>query len=217
MHRFFASVATLVVIATGCSSASTLPTGGSSPSTTQAQPSIQRTPTLTATPAATAVATVASQQPSVGPTTSTTPSTAPTTASQPAGSALEDIWLLDQVKPEQIEATLRAAGLQKWVQPFRSNIGEENAFKLRIRGGQWSLYYSKDRGPFDNIDQGTYTIAGDTVAVRHTEGSDVFDWTATDDELKLTWASDTFPETAGIPEEVYGRAFYSSAPFERQP
>jgi hypothetical protein len=116
-------------------------------------------------------------------------------------------------------ARLRDAGLQKWIQPFRANadFADSNVFTLRIEDGKWTEDLSKDGGPDENIDFGPYEVTGDTVVVTHGNGTDTFRWSVDGNTLTLTFVESIgIPPYQGIPEEVFQRAFYTAAPFERQ-
>lgn len=141
-------------------------------------------------------------------------------ASAPAAtSPLEGVWHTGVVTPDDAQTTLQAAGLQQWIQPFLANSGfaASNVFTLRILGGRWVQYWSKDGGVDEDNDDGAYTISADTVTISHgPQGSDTYRWSVQGDTLTLTFQSDTFPPTNDIPEEVFQRAFYT-APFTRGP
>jgi len=159
---------------------------------------------------------------SVAPVVTEAPSTALSSApaSAPsAASALEGVWHTGVVTPDDAQATLQAAGLQQWTQPFLANSGfaDSNVFTLRILGGRWVQYWSKNGGTDEDNDDGAYSISADTVTISHGSlGSDTYRWSVQGDTLTLTFLSDTFAPTDGIPEEVFQRAFYS-APFTRGP
>jgi hypothetical protein len=114
-------------------------------------------------------------------------------------------------------AALSRAGLQKWIQPFRAgaDLGHSNAFLLIIGNGIWHEGLSKDGGPFTAIDDGTYRIAGDTVSYYPQGPSATYRWSVQGGTLRLTLLRDTNPGS-GIPDEVYQRANYTAAPFQRQ-
>jgi hypothetical protein len=116
-------------------------------------------------------------------------------------------------------ATLREAGLQKWIQPFRARAGiaDSNTFTLTVAGGIWSQDWSKDGGPVENNDYGPYRIVGDTVIVTHGAGTDTFHWSVSADTLTLEFVKAAgIPPTRGIPEEVFQRAFFTATPLHRR-
>ena len=128
------------------------------------------------------------------------------------------MWHTGVVSPDDARAVLQDAGLQEYIQPFFATWmpGQTNIFTLRISGGRWALYVSKDGGPAVEDDSGAYTITGGTVTIRHsTTGSDTHRWSVNGDMLRLTYASDTFGPVAGIPEEVFQRVLYMSSSWTR--
>jgi len=112
---------------------------------------------------------------------------------------------------------LSRAGLQKWIQPFRAraDLGHSNVFRLTIGNGIWHEGWSQDGGPFVDNDDGTYRIAGDTVSYYPQGPSATYRWSVQGGTLRLTLLRDT-GTYSGIPDEVYRRAFYTAAPFQRQ-
>lgn len=133
------------------------------------------------------------------------------------GSPLEGTWRTGNVTVADMTAVLSRAGLQKWIQPFRAEagLGHSNAFLLTIANGVWHEGWSQDGGPFVDNDEGAYRIAGDTVT-SHPQGPSVtYRWSIQGGTLRLTLLRDTGPD-AGIPDEVFQRAFYTAAPFQRQ-
>ena len=114
-------------------------------------------------------------------------------------------------------AALSRAGLQKWIQRFRAtaDLGHSNVFLLTLANGVWHEGWSQDGGPFVDNDDGTYRIAGDTVSYYPQEPSATYRWSVQGGTLRLTLLRDTNPGS-GIPDEVYQRANYTAAPFQRQ-
>ena len=116
-------------------------------------------------------------------------------------------------------AWLSRARLQKWIQPFRAKggLGHSNVFLLTIAGGNWHQGWSKDGGPFADNDDGTYRIVGDTVVITHrTPENTTYRWSVQGGTLRLTFVGDTVSPYNGIPDQVYQRAFYTAAPFQRR-
>ena len=135
----------------------------------------------------------------------------------PHGSPLEGTWRTGNVTEADMTAALRRAGLQKWIEPFRvqADLGHSNVFLLTLANGHWHEGWSQDGGPFVDNDDGTYQIAGDTV-IYHPQGpSPTYRWSIQGGTLRLTLLRDIGPGS-GIPDEVYQRAFYTAAPFQRQ-
>jgi len=114
-------------------------------------------------------------------------------------------------------AALSRAGLQKWIEPFRAgaDLGHSNVFLLTLANGHWHEGWSQDGGPFVDNDDGTYQIAGDTVIYHPQGNSPTYRWSIQGGTLRLTLLRDT-GTYSGIPDEVYQRAFYTAAPFQRQ-
>jgi hypothetical protein len=142
-----------------------------------------------------------------------------TSVSRGAG-ALEGTWQTGSVSIEQMVSTLRDAGLQEWIQPFRAKagMGESNVFRLLIADGSWREEYSRDGGPFQDFDDASYTISGDTVAL--TRGAGSYHWQVTADTLRLTFVPHSMQGSdpvTGISGEALQRAFYTAAPFHRRP
>jgi hypothetical protein len=135
----------------------------------------------------------------------------------PHHSPLEGTWRTGNVTVADITAALSRAGLQKWIQPFRAqaDLGHSNVFLLTLANGVWHQGWSQDGGPFVDNDDGTYRITGDTV-IYHPQGSSpTYRWSVQGGTLRLTLLRDT-GTYQGIPDEVYERAFYTAAPFQRQ-
>ena len=136
----------------------------------------------------------------------------------PNGSPLEGTWRTGNVTVADMTAALSRAGLQKWIQPFRAQAGlaHSNVFLLTLANGVWHEGWSQDGGPFIDNDDGTYQIAGDTVT-NHPQGpSPTYRWSIQGGTLRLTLLRDTGTGPGGVPDEVYQRALYTAAPFQRQ-
>ena len=135
----------------------------------------------------------------------------------PHHSPLEGTWRTGNVTAADMTTALRRAGLQKWIQPFRAgaDLGHSNVFLLTIGNGIWHEGWSQNGGPFVDNDDGTYRIAGDTVSYYPQGPSATYRWSIQGGTLRLTLLRDTDPGS-GIPDEVYQRAHYTAAPFQRQ-
>ena len=136
-----------------------------------------------------------------------------------SASALEGTWQTGDVSVDDMVSTLRGAGLQKWIQPFRarSGMGDSNVFRLTIADGSWREEYSRDGGPFQDFDDANYTVTGDTVALARGAGS--YRWHVAAGTLTLRFVAHSMSgsdEQSGIPGEVLQRAFYTAAPFQRR-
>jgi hypothetical protein len=147
---------------------------------------------------------------------------APTTATSHGSASprvLEGVWQTRPVSVDQMVATLRGAGLEQWIQPFRAKagMGESNVFRLTIEGGHWREEYSRDGGPFIDFDDASYRVQGDVVVLSRGAGS--YRWSVEGDALRLAFVDGSMtgddPQT-GIPGEAEQRAFYTSAPFHRR-
>ena len=153
------------------------------------------------------------------PVVSASPSAA---ASADEAAALEGTWRTGTVSEADIEATLRKAGLEEWIEPL-ANLpaadppAESNVFILRIDSGLWDLSWEPDGGVAQEIDYGaTYELDGDTVVVSHGEDYNTYRWSVDGDTLELEWLDTTYGGYQGIPEEVFQRAFYQTAEFDKQ-
>ena len=135
----------------------------------------------------------------------------------PKGSPLEGVWRTGNVTMADMTTALSRAGLQKWIQRFRAtaDLGHSNVFLLTLANGVWHEGWSQDGGPFVDNDDGTYRIAGDTVSYYPQGPSATYRWSVQGGTLRLTLLRDT-GTYSGIPDEVYQRAFYMAAPFQRQ-
>jgi hypothetical protein len=137
----------------------------------------------------------------------------------PVGSAIVGTWQTGSVSVDQMVSALRAAGLQKWVQPFRARggMGGSNVFRLTVADGYWHEEYSKDGAPFVDFDDATYQLRGGTVLLSQGAGS--YRWSVRGATLSLSFVpgsmSGSDPQS-GIPGEVLQRAFYTAVPFHRQ-
>jgi hypothetical protein len=155
----------------------------------------------------------------------TTAQMASPVGSTTTASELEGTWQTRPLTLDDAEATLRAAGLHEWLQPFRA-LGPDDesssVFVLTIRDGRWDLDEIRDGGHAVPIDWGhTYAIDGDIVTVNlGSVDDDAFNryrWDVEGDVLHLEWLESNVPPFEGLPEEVLQRALYTTAPFERQP
>lgn len=167
------------------------------------------------------------QTASTPPTPTTAAARTPESSAAPSaegGSPLEGSWRTEAVTLENMEETLRTAGLHEWLQPFRALPEDEiphgsNVFVLTIQDGRWDLDRIRDGGTAFPIDYGhAYEIDGDTVTVSLGDGAfNRYRWLVDGDVLRLEWIETNLGPYRGIPEEVMQRAIYMSAPFERHP
>jgi hypothetical protein len=139
----------------------------------------------------------------------------------PNASALEGTWRTGNVTVADMAAVLshrdcrsgssRSAPRAAWVIRTFSSPSAAN--------GIWHQGWSKDGGPFADNDDGSYRIFGDTVVITHGTGapeSTTYRWSVQGGTLRLTFVGDTLGPSNGIPDQVYQRAFYTAAPFQRQ-
>lgn len=159
-----------------------------------------------------AISSVPSVPPSAPP---SVPASAP--AATEGASELEGVWHTGVITPDDAIATLQAADLGQYAQGFLSfwKPGDENVFTLRISGGRWALYVSKDGGLAEEDDSGAYTIDGNTVTIRHDDGTDTHEWSVSGDTLTITYLSDTFSSPIPHGEEIYQRVLYMTSPWTR--
>lgn len=153
---------------------------------------------------------------SSGPPVDAAPSTAaPTASANP--SDLEGVWHTGVVTPDDAKVVLQAAGLGEHAEALFAfmEIGNENVFTLRVSGGIWALYWSKDGGPALETDSGAYTVDGDTVTIRHYEGTDTHRWSVRGETLTITYLSDTITGPVPRGEEAMQRVLYMSSPWTR--
>jgi hypothetical protein len=146
------------------------------------------------------------------------PSTS-TTSETPAASPLEGTWRTGPVSLRDAEATLRRQGLARWIEGFRANppFSGETVLVLSIEGGQWNLDgESEGKSPAPIDYDAAYEINGDTVTFHHSEGSNTHRWSIDGDTLRLQFVRGTLPLYKGVPDEVFQRALYMTAPFTRE-
>jgi hypothetical protein len=151
----------------------------------------------------------------------TSPATASTlTASTPtATSDLEGTWQAGPISLEDTADTIRRHGLGRYVKDYRANapFSGDTVLVLTIENGAWDLYGKSGGGQPEPIDyDADYEIDGDTVTFHHSDGSTTYNWEVDGDTLRLEYAESTMPRYDGIPDEVYQRALYMTAPFTRQ-
>ncbi len=145
------------------------------------------------------------------------PSAIGTASKSSDASQLEGVWHTGVVTPDDAVATLQAAGLGEYAQGFLNfwQPGAENVFTLRITDGRWAFYLSKDGGLAEEVDAGAYTIDGNTVTIRHNEGTDTHRWSVSGDTLTIEYVSDTIEAPVPRGEEILQRVLYMSSPWTR--
>ena len=134
------------------------------------------------------------------------------------GSALEGTWVTNPLSQRDFEKTLRQNGLAKWIGRMRTvyPVADDTVLVLEI-GDQWDLYQEVKGGPREEVDYNAdYSVENNKVDVVHSVGSNTFRWSVDGDVLTLVWLKTTIPSSEGVPEEVFQRALYMTAVFERQ-
>ena len=106
------------------------------------------------------------------PSASVVPSEVAPSGGASEASELEGVWHTGVLTPDDFVASLQAADLGEYAQGFLDfwKPGAENVFSLRISGGVWVFYRSRDGGVAEEEDSGSYTIDGNTVTIRHNRG-----------------------------------------------
>ena len=151
--------------------------------------------------------------------TSSVTSEVPATSEAPAASSLEGAWQAGPISPEESEATLRRHGLDQWITDYRANtpLPENTLLSLTIEDGEWDLYGESNGGQPEPIDyDAEYEIEGNKVVFVHSDGANTYRWKINNETLRLEFVGSTLPAYEGIPEEVFQRALYMTAPFTKQ-
>ena len=159
-------------------------------------------------------------QPAASPTEANigSSSTSATTAALP----IEGTWRTGPRSRQMVADALTAAGFQQWVTPFLAlpgtyGVSDNEAIVLRILNGYWTGYRAVAGGPPQVNDRQTTTVHGDTITIFPVTGgaTTTYQWSVVGDQLTLTFVSGTPAPFAGIPDEVFQRAFYTVVPFQR--
>ena len=143
----------------------------------------------------------------------------PSTSTAPATSPLEGVWQAGPISPEESEATLRRHGLDQWIKDYRANtpLSADTVLSLTIEDGEWDLYGESNGGQPEPIDyDAEYEIEGNKVVFLHSDGANTYRWKINNETLRLEFVGSTLPAYEGIPEEVFQRALYMTAPFTKQ-
>ncbi len=151
---------------------------------------------------------------------SSAPTSSAATSEHAATSDLEGTWQAGPMSLKDTEATIRRYGLGRYVEGYRENspfFGDDTVLTLTIENGAWNLYGKSGDGEPVPIDYNAeYEIEGDTVVFHHHDGSNFYRWQVDLDTLALHFVKSTLPGYRGIPDEVFQRALYMTAPFTRQ-
>ena len=142
------------------------------------------------------------------------PTSSAATSEASAESPLEGSWQADPISPEDMEATLRRHGLDRYVADFRKKSGfsGEIVLTLTLENGEWDLYGATDGGEPEPIDyDAEYEIDGDIVVFEHSDGENTHRWSVDGDLLTLEFVETTLTGYRGIPDEVFQRALYMTA------
>jgi len=144
--------------------------------------------------------------------TGATPATAVPAAGSPEGT-----WTTQPFGHDAIAGTLDAAGLGEHTEQFFTidETPDDLVIKLRLEAGAWTAYRSAGTDSTVSLhDRGTYATEGDTLLYRPFSGGlNTYRWSVAGDQLSLTFVSTTEPSYAGLPNEVFQRAFYTTVPF----
>jgi hypothetical protein len=146
----------------------------------------------------------------------------PATAPSPHDTtpAAQGAWQSPPLSLTAIQDTLRAGGLEHWFEQWLASSGfqQDTVINLYLDGGEWLAEKAAAGEPPVAIDRGTFTTEDD--GLRYTPssgGTNTFQWTITGDQLDLELVSSTEPAYLGVPGEVYQRAIYTVATFNRIP
>lgn len=156
------------------------------------------------------------------PVASGTPATsdAPTSTAleAPAASPLEGTWQAGPVSLADTEATVRRAGLGRWLDDYRHHAPfiRDTVLTLTIEDGAWDLFGQARGGQAEPIDfDAEYEVQADTVVFHHSDGSNTYRWEIDGDTLHLQFLESTLPGYRGVPEEVFQRALYTTQAFTK--
>lgn len=141
------------------------------------------------------------------------------TSEAPAGSELEGVWHTAPLSLEDTEATIRRHGLGRWVDDYRAHapFSDDTVLILTIENGTWDLYGASGSGEPLPIDyDAEYVIDGNLVVFEHSDGNTTHRWSVDGGTLTFAFVETTLGGYEGIPDEVFQRALYMSAPFTRQ-
>jgi hypothetical protein len=132
---------------------------------------------------------------------------------------LRGTWSTGRVTQQEMDDTLREAGLQQWIQPFRALHADSpwRSFTLALDDDRW-LGYWQTVGRSRELNDGPFPmrVEGDTLIYGPGNWSTTLRWTVVGSSLTLEFVETTGPGIEGIPEEAFVRAFYTTTPFERQ-
>ena len=144
-------------------------------------------------------------------------STTESSSGEPA--ELAGTWRTSPITVDEMTRTLREQGLGEWVARFEQNApisGPPTVLVLEIRDGGWDLYGRPRGGQREEIDyDAEYEVNGDIVVVSHEGDSNTYRWAVKGENLELTWLETTYGRNNGIPEQVFQRALYMTADFQR--
>lgn len=133
-------------------------------------------------------------------------------------SPVEGTWKTQPFGRSAIAATLMAAGLGQHVDQFfqTDRTPEDLVISIRIDASQFTAYRENGGGVPTVNDRGTYTLERGTLLYRPNSGGvNTYTWSVSGDQLKLTFVSTTEPDYEGLPNDVFQRAFYTTASFHR--
>lgn len=121
-----------------------------------------------------------------------------------------------------IEATLRKADLEKWIQPLRALPAsnppvDSNVFILEIHAGEWDLYWEPDGRAAEQLDfDASYEVDGGHSRGKPRRRFQRVPLVRGRRNAKAHMGRHDLWSHRGIPEEVFQTAFYMSGEFEKQ-
>ena len=126
---------------------------------------------------------------------------------------LDGTWRTDPITRTDIEANLRAAGLDEYAAAHAATYPRgEFRLTLRVSAGHITVDVGAQRAR-----QREFLIEADSrVRFRPGSagfGSTIYDWQVEDGNLTLSLVRSTLSEYDGFPGEVHERALYTTAPF----
>jgi hypothetical protein len=148
-----------------------------------------------------------------------TPADTPEVDDPETKSPLMGTWRTKAMSPSDLQSTLQEHDLDKWSKHFAklSPITDSGTVLILDVGEDWDLYGKTKGQPRYEIDyNAAYSVNGNKVVVRHSEGTNTHRWSIKGDTLTLEWVKTTLPGVNGIPEEVFQRALYMTQEFEKR-
>ena len=139
-----------------------------------------------------------------------------------AATSLDGTWTTGKMTVGDVTAHLRAAELGQWAAGFmrvdhHQSEAESVAYTIKLAGGRLSLFAEVAGNAPTRYDHGLFRVEGDRfIGFAEDESCQgVFRWALTGDKLRLSMLSDTCPDVDGLPDEVFGKAYYETRPWTR--